>query len=314
MLPGVTVEVSSPALIEKTRTITTDGQGVYNFTDLRPGVYEVKFSLEGFDAVKREGIELTSTFTATVNAVLSVGSVQETLTVSGAAPTVDVQNVVQQKAFTRDLIESLPVGSKSWAAVGILVPGMALTGAHDVGGIASSNATATIHGSAGAEAIMLLDGMRYNQGAGFGGVRNAYNENDAAVQEITFQTAALTAETETGSVVRNIVPKAGGNQFEGFFGAAYTNKNLESNNLDAALRARQVTSVNYVDKIGTSIPPWVGRSGRIGCGSTWRFAISATTSASRTPTTTRRRPVWPTRRISANPRWPSTGWEARIFD
>jgi len=269
VLPGVTVEASSPALIERTRTVSTDGQGVYNFTDLRPGVYSVTFTLQGFDTIKREGIELTSSFTANVNAVMTVGSVQETLTVSGAAPTVDVQNVVAQKAFTRNLIESLPVGSKSWAAVGILVPGMALTGAHDVGGIASSNATATIHGSIGAEAIMLLDGMRYNQGAGFGGVRNAYNENDAAVQEITFQTAALTAETETGSVVRNIVPKTGGNRYEGFFGAAYTDKNLESNNLDDALRGRNVTSVNYVDKIW-DINPAVG--GPIRMDQMWFFS------------------------------------------
>src|SRR5438128_2261832 len=94
VLPGVTVDASSPALIEKVRTVVTDGQGLYNFTDLRPGSYTVTFTLPGFNTVKRDGIVLTTSFTATVNAELSVGNVQETITVSGAAPTVDVQNLV----------------------------------------------------------------------------------------------------------------------------------------------------------------------------------------------------------------------------
>jgi hypothetical protein len=91
--------------------------------------------------------------------------------------------------------------------------------------------------------------MRYHQGAGYGGIRNAYNENDGSVEEITFETGALSAETEVGGFVRNIIPKEGGNSFKGFFGAAYTNHNLESSNLDDALRARGIPSANFVDKI-----------------------------------------------------------------
>jgi len=249
VLPGVTVEAASPALLEKARTVVTDGQGVYTFTDLRPGTYTVTFTIPGFNSVKRDGIELTSAFTANINAELKVGSVQETITVSGAAPTVDIQNVVQQKTFAREVLDVLPVGSKGWNAVAILVPGVKLTGAQNVGGTGSSNATAAVHGGNGAEAIMLLDGMRYNQGNGFGGVRNAYNENDGSVEEITFQTAALSAETETGSFVRNIVPKEGGNSYKAFFGYAYTNHSLQADNLDDALRARGVPSVNFVDVI-----------------------------------------------------------------
>lgn len=249
VLPGVTVEASSPALLERVRTVVTDGQGVYNITDLRPGVYTVTFSLTGFSEVKKEGVELTSSFTATVNAVMQVGTLQEAVTVSGASPTVDIQNVMQQKAFTRDTIEVLPTGSKSWGAVAALVPGVKLTGAQNVGGTGASNATATIHGGTGAEAIMLLDGMRYHQGAGFGGVRNAYNENDGAVEEITFETAAQSAAIETGSFVRNIVPKEGGNTFRAFFATAYTNHSLQADNLDADLIARGITTTNFVDKI-----------------------------------------------------------------
>src|SRR5881396_104898 len=92
VMPGVTVEVASPALIEKVRSVVTDAQGQYKIVDLRPGTYTVTFTLPGFNVVKREGVELTSGFTAAVNAELRVGSVEETITVSGASPLVDVQN------------------------------------------------------------------------------------------------------------------------------------------------------------------------------------------------------------------------------
>src|SRR5678815_4755422 len=89
VLPGVTVEASSPALIEKTRSVVTNGVGQYSIQDLRPGTYSVTFTLPGFSTVKRDGVELTGSFIATVNADLRVGGVQETVTVSGEAPVVD---------------------------------------------------------------------------------------------------------------------------------------------------------------------------------------------------------------------------------
>ena len=99
VLPGVTVEAASPALIEKVRTAVTDGQGVYRIVDLRPGSYAVTFTLTGFTGVRREGVELTTGFTATVNAELSVGNVQETITVSGAAPLVDTRTSRSRPSF-----------------------------------------------------------------------------------------------------------------------------------------------------------------------------------------------------------------------
>jgi len=103
VLPGVTVEAASPALIEKVRTAVTDDQGQYKIVDLRPGSYTVTFTLVGFSTVKREGIELTTGFTATANAELRVGSLQETITVTGASPVVDTQNVRQQNVLTREV-------------------------------------------------------------------------------------------------------------------------------------------------------------------------------------------------------------------
>src|SRR5262245_42589419 len=108
VLPGVTVEVASPALIERTRSAVTDGQGLYRIVDLRPGTYTVTFSLAGFSTLKRDGLELTAGFTATVNADMKVGELAETITVSGETPVVDLQNVRQQTTLSRTTLEALP--------------------------------------------------------------------------------------------------------------------------------------------------------------------------------------------------------------
>ena len=113
VLPGVSVEAASPALIEKVRNAVTDDQGQYKISDLRPGVYSVTFSLPGFSTVKREGVELTAAFTAAIHAEMKVGSLEETLTVSGQSPVVDVQNTVQQTAITAAVIEAIPSGRKN---------------------------------------------------------------------------------------------------------------------------------------------------------------------------------------------------------
>ena len=123
VLPGVTVEVRSPALIEQVRTAVTDGSGQYLITGLVSGEYSVSFGLAGFSTVLREGITLSAGFTANVDAELSVGSVEETITVTGAAPTVDVSNVQQNAAIDRDIIDAIPSG-KSFQNLGILIPGM----------------------------------------------------------------------------------------------------------------------------------------------------------------------------------------------
>jgi hypothetical protein len=152
VLPGVTVEVSSPALIEKTRTAITDNSGQYKIIELRPGTYSITFSLTGFATVRREGIELTSDFTATIPAEMRVSAVQETITVVAESPVVDVQNITQRTVMTRDVLDALPTG-RNIQAVGIMIPGTSLTtgggGAisRDVGGSgACSNRRSTTKG------------------------------------------------------------------------------------------------------------------------------------------------------------------------
>src|SRR6266540_2829345 len=120
VLPGVTVEASSPALIEKVRTVVTDGSGQYSIVDLRPGTYAVTFTLPGFSTVAREGVELPGGFTATVNADLRVGALEETITVTGDTPLVDVQTVQQQKGFSDETLSTLPSGARAWGTLAVL--------------------------------------------------------------------------------------------------------------------------------------------------------------------------------------------------
>jgi hypothetical protein len=149
VLPGVTVEAGSPALIEKVRTAVTDGEGRYNIVDLRPGAYAVTFTIAGFSTLRREGITISAGFAATVNADMRVGAVEETITVTGATPIVDTQNVRQQTVISDELLAALPSGGKGFSGIARLVPGM--SGGTDVGGadgIYTGNSiwNATLHG------------------------------------------------------------------------------------------------------------------------------------------------------------------------
>ncbi len=214
VMPGVSVEASSPALIEKVRTAVTDGAGQYKIVNLVPGPYTVVFTLTGFNTVRRESLELTSSFTATVNAEMRVGALEETITVSGASPTVDTQNVVQQQVMTREVLNAIPAGMKSTGQIGVLIPGVTST-SQDVGGTAFSAVGLAVHGSRLNEQAALYDGMNFNNGQGRGGQFIAIVTNDATVQEMAIETAGLSAESEASGVRVNLVPRDGGNRFSG---------------------------------------------------------------------------------------------------
>ena len=257
VMPGVTVEAASPALIEKVRVAITDAAGRYTIVNLRPGTYSVSFTLPGFSTVRHEAIELTASFTATVNAELRVGALEETITVSGAAPTVDVQNVTQQRVMTRDVMDAIPAGTKSVVALGVLIPGM-VTNSQDVGGTQYGSAAMAIHGSRLFEQALLYDGMYYNNGGGRGGSFVAVSINDATVREVSLETGSLSAESELGGVRGNVIPKDGGNSFEGFFSGAFTNHRLQSTNLSDSLKAQGLTSVDRVNYIYDVNPAFGG--------------------------------------------------------
>src|SRR5213596_155167 len=136
VMPGVTIEAASPALIEKVRSVVSDAQGQYKIVDLRPGTYVVTFTLPGFSTVKREGLELTTAFTTTVNAELKVGTLEETVTVSGASQVVDTRNIRQQTTLARTTLDALPTTGRI-SQYATVIPGAVLNqpSTHSVGGL-----------------------------------------------------------------------------------------------------------------------------------------------------------------------------------
>ena len=187
VMPGVTTEVSSPVLIEKVRTVVTDNDGRYQIVDLRPGVYKVVFSLPGFNTVVRDGLELPANFTAQINAELKVGSLEESVTVTGGSPTVDVQSAVQQVVLSRAVLDAVPTG-RSVPTLGALMAGARLA-LPDVGGTSGmQNRDLTIHGSDGRDTTFQVDGMTLTGLEGDGSVQSYFN--DAMFEEVSYQSSA----------------------------------------------------------------------------------------------------------------------------
>ncbi|HEV3215421.1 MAG TPA: carboxypeptidase regulatory-like domain-containing protein, partial [Vicinamibacterales bacterium] len=245
VLPGVTVEAASPALIEKSRTVVSDTSGEYKIIDLRPGTYAVTFTLNGFATVKRDGIELPSNFTATINAELRVGAVEETITVTSAAPMVDVATNSKAQVLPRDVLDAVPT-AHTIQSVGQLVVGVTLT-APDVGGSQAMQQTYfTVHGLGAAQTSVLMDGMIINGLQGDGAIQSYINE--AGNEEMVYQTGGGTVDSPTGGVKINLVPREGGNQFHGSSFTGFESSGLQSNNLTSRLTNLGVKSV---DKIGT---------------------------------------------------------------
>ena len=212
VLPGVTVEAASPALIERVRSVVTDAQGRYTIVDLRPGIYTLTFTLTGFATLVRSGLELQSNVTLPLSVELKVGAIEETVTVSGVSPLVDVQAASRNQVLTRDIIDALPV-TRNLQSVGAIVPGVKMN-RPDVGGSQMMEQIAqSTHGSATKDITMQVDGMSIN---------STMNDNiimpyhdDAVNQEVSVQTSAVNAEVSAGGLRINMIPKDGGNRTAG---------------------------------------------------------------------------------------------------
>src|SRR5258707_1197861 len=221
VLPGVQVEAASAVLIEKTRAVVTDSQGEYKIVDLRPGAYMVTFSLQGFTTFKREGLELPSNFTATINAEMKVGALEESVTVAGASPVVDVQSNTKTQVLSRDVLDSVP-SAKTIQSLGQLVVGVTLS-TPDVGGSrAMQQAYFAVHGSGASGSMVTVDGLVTNGTMGDGAVMAYHNE--AMIQEAVYQTAGVSDEKMANPIVRATWQVSPRNKF-----AAY---------MDRALRLR----------------------------------------------------------------------------
>ena len=211
VLPGVTVEAASPALIEKVRSAVSDGNGVYRIEDLRPGTYTVTFTLPGFATLKREGIVLTGSFTASVDADMRVGGLEETVTVTGESPIVDVASARREITINNDILKAIPT-VRSYNALVVVVPGVVTNLNDTVVGTATTQFP--IHGGRNNEGRMTIDGLNIGNPPG-GNQPPNYVADVGNAEEVTFQTSGGLGESETGGLTMNVVPKTGGNRISG---------------------------------------------------------------------------------------------------
>ena len=259
VLPGVTVEAASPALIEKVRTATTDNNGQYRIENLRPGTYSVTFTLAGFAIVKREGVELSGTSTASINADMRVGALEETITVTGATPLVDVQNTTRERVITHEVIDAIPTG-RSDRNLAMLVPAVSVTGgtiSQDVGGTADQqNATMSVHGSRGGDQRIMYNGV--SVGVAANGANSLMAPNMSAYQEVAVDTGAVSAELGQGGVRVNFIPKDGGNRFSGTAFYSFTNTHLQGDNYSDKLRAAGLATPDALKSLSDFNPGFGG--------------------------------------------------------
>jgi hypothetical protein len=234
VLQGATVEAVSPVLIEKVRSVVSDGTGQYRIVDLRPGIYSVTFRLPGFSTVKREGIELSGSFVATVNGDLKIGALEETLTVRAETPIVDVQSARAQQMVGKDIIAAIP-SSRNAGGIQALIPGM--SSPNDSGGINGTGgafgSAGTIHGGRGSDSRTYADGLDTGWA---GGNTSGAMPNVAGAQEVVINTSGGSGEAETAGVVLNVIPRDGGNTFSGLFFASGANGAMQGSNYTQALK------------------------------------------------------------------------------
>ena len=229
VLPGVSVEAASPVLTEKVRSVITDGTGQYRIVGLPPGSYSLTISLQGFNTVKREGIELSGALTATIDVELRVGSLQETVTVTGESPIVDTQSARRQQVIDGDVLQAIPT-SRSYNNVLQLVPGV-VAGDGQVQ-LRPAMLLFTAHGGNQEDGRLTVDGINTGASRGGAGV-SGYIPDMQNTAEITFTISGNLGEAETGGPQMAVIPKAGGNNLTGSFFVSGLNDKMQGTNFDA---------------------------------------------------------------------------------
>jgi hypothetical protein len=243
VLPGVTVEAASPALIEKSRAVVTDGTGQYRITDLPPGTYSLTFTLTGFTTVKRDSLAVSGSGVTTVGVELRVGALEETITVTGESPIVDTQTVRREVVLNNETLNTLPA-TRGYGSALAAVPAL------NTGGVAGANATTTpttpsmtffsTHGGASGEGRVLTNGMAVAAPFGGGGVSDVTYDT-ANADEMQVLVSGGLGESDSGGPSINIVPKSGGNQFRGSAFYSTSGDWAASNNVDDELRSYGIT-------------------------------------------------------------------------
>jgi len=239
----------------------TDGQGNYRLVELRPGTYSVTVSLGGFKTFVRQGIVLSAGFTAPVNAEMEIGSLEETITVTGATPIVDVQSPGTQAVLRAETLNNLPSAGQDLTQLASLTLGAnpSSSNRNDVGGDKGSQSTGiSIHGSRGDDGRVSFDGFNTNVFfGGSGGQQTTYQFNTVAVAEQVIDVSGNSAATETGGANVNMVPREGGNALSVIGTAYYTDKSLSSGTVPDSLQTRgapaEATSLKVIYDYGLGI-------------------------------------------------------------
>jgi hypothetical protein len=228
VLPGVSVEAASSALEEKVRSVVTDGTGQYRIVSLPPGTYTLTVSLPGFNTVRREGIELAGTLTAAIDIDLRVGALEETVTVLGESPIVDVQSARRQQVIDGDVLQNIPT-SRSYNNVLQLVPGV-VAGDGQVQ-LRPTMLLFTAHGGSAEDGRLTVDGINTGASRGGAGV-SGYIPDMQNTAEITFTISGNLGEAETGGPSMTVVPKSGSNTLSGSFFISGLNDSMQGDNFD----------------------------------------------------------------------------------
>jgi hypothetical protein len=272
VLPGVTVEAASPALIEKVRSAVTDGAGQYRIVNLPPGTYVVTFTLSGFQTIKREGVDIVGTPTITVNADMRVGQVSETITVTGEAPLVDVQNSSVQSTITKQVIDTVPT-PRIGVSLAALIPGMVTFNGNGPGGVGQGQRSSltdqdvggqngdvftdlSIHGSRPGDMKTMWNGQSVATQIRFGESTSSA-PSMTAFQEVAIDTSGADATTSGGGVRLNYIPRDGGNTLKGYSFVSYAGQSMRSSNYTPELEAKGLPSVGNLKEV-YDVNPGVG--------------------------------------------------------
>lgn len=252
VLPGVSVEAASPALIEKMRTAVTNESGQYTIISLPPGVYSVTFTLPGFSTTKREGIEMVANFTAQVNADMKVGGVTETVEVTAETPLVDVQSAAVARAVTKDIIKEIPTGGTMYQLAAMMV-GVTIGGGAavvDVGGASGSPVQAQLssHGGAPGDEVQMVDGLKVGNMMSQSG-RTNQTLSPLLFEQIDVQISGHGGDAPSIGVQSNLIPRTGGNDFHGTILINGSSGSLQSNNLTPRLKAFGLTDTTRLKNV-----------------------------------------------------------------
>ena len=241
VLPGVSVTATSPSLQGPQVIDVTNEKGEFRLTPLPIGTYDVSYALSGFQTVRREGLRLTTGFVARADAELKLGSLEETITVSGASPVVDATSTSSATEFTKETLELTPTGRSGLVSLLAQTPGV--RGNQDVGGNQfGATPQFRVFGQLGMHYDTLEGVLTASPKTAGGQGGNYYSYN--SLEEVRVQTIGNGADIPTKGIALDAIVKSGGNDFHGNYFVALSGQKFQSNNVTAALQAQGITQGN----------------------------------------------------------------------